>query len=103
MTLPKDAQLSSPPLTGKFQIRCPLSDGTFNNTQDISLDVNSYFLYNVIVAACPNFFEKITVTVGGMFSSPSDGMDIYIRMAGLNQDVPLFQPISSTKYPMQGN
>lgn len=104
VTLPKNVQLSVPPMSGSYRIQCVMPDGSSNVTGDIGMWNSTSFIDNAIVAACPFYREKLQVFEGyTAVQFPDDGRDIFVRFLGLNMEVPQFQLLSSPTDPLVGN
>lgn len=48
-----DLQLSSPPLTGSFWLKCYDTEGNWYSTQDISIGSNANWIRSILQADCP--------------------------------------------------
>lgn len=103
VTLPKNFQLSSTPLSGNFRIRCHMPDGTKNDTTDISSKSNTYSIALAINAACPLYRDKYELTDGPTQAGYEDGRDMMIRFVGYNFDIPQWEIINSPSNPLIGN
>jgi len=91
VTLPKNVQLSVPPMSGSYRIQCVMPDGFSNVTGDIGMWNSTSFINNAIVAACPFYRDKLQVFEGyTAVNYPDDGRDIFVRFLGLNMEVPQF-------------
>jgi hypothetical protein len=103
-SLPKNVQLSSPPITGSYRIKCFNPDGSQNTTVDIGMWNSSALINTAIINSCPFYRDKLQIFDGySHVVYPEDGRDIYIRFIGLNMDIPQFQVISSPDDPLIAN
>ena len=84
VTLPKNLQLSAPPMKGSFRFVCANPDGTSNTTADVDMYLSSYLMAQVITASCPYYREKFLLWDGPSFPYNQDGRDLLIRFVGLN-------------------
>lgn len=57
-----DIQLSSPPLTGSYWIKCYDTDGTWYSTQDIPIGSNANTVFNRLTTDCSFLKDKISVS-----------------------------------------
>ncbi len=104
ISLPADTQLSNPPMSGLFRIKCALDEaGTaWNQTQPIEQTTNwPGDLKNKIIQSCPMYRDKIEVYTGNSYYY-EDGRDTLIRFVGLNYDVPQFELVNDPINPLQG-
>jgi hypothetical protein len=104
--LPRELQLSNPPMKGSFKIKCALDkDGNVWNTTAAMDYAQTYenSIVDNIVKVCPNYRDKITVYFGNKYNYIEDGRDILIRFYGLNYDIPQFQILSDIDVPIEGN
>jgi len=103
-TLPKNVQLSDPPMTGSFRIKCFMPDGSEGITGDIGMWNSTSQINTAIETVCPYYREKLQFYESyALVNNPDDGRDIYIRFIGLNHEIPQFELVNSPNDPVQAN
>ena len=89
ITLPKNYQLSTPPLSGSFKIQCTNPDGTTNTTIDMLYSNYTSQITKQLISTCPYLREKFEIWDNwNAYGYYDDGRDIFFRFIGLNYDVP---------------
>lgn len=86
---PKDVQLSSEPLTGKFRITCPIEGNDKAQvpitTDDIKLNEHVRWIQQAIFRKCAGFYDRLEVWDNtAKFAYRSNGIGLYIRFVGVN-------------------
>lgn len=86
---PSDVQLSSPPLTGKFRITCPIvgNDVAIEPiaTDDIKLSEWTRWIQQAIFRKCAGLYDQVEVWENtSKFAYRQNGVGLYIRFIGKN-------------------
>ena len=85
VVLPKDKQLSDPPLDGKFFIECRDVDGKQYATKDISLWANTNDVLTRLAEDCGFLREKVSVQKGsGTYENPTMGVEFLFDFWGFD-------------------
>ena len=92
---------SSPPLSGKYKVKCVDKDGKVSMTGDIPFDSNSLYVSERIMKECTGLLEKLEPL--DPVDVPADGVKVRFRFKGLSEDPGQFEMVSSTVAPLQGN
>jgi len=99
---PDQVQLSSPPLNGKWRIKCIIDDeGNFQYTEDMRLDWGAWQIEARIQQDCIGFENKVKVErLHGNYWQ--NGIEFLIKFPGVNSDVGQFEAVSSVDDPITG-
>ena len=94
-------QSSSTPLSGKYAIKIPLSDGSIVTTEDISLDIYNGQITRYIYNVAPEYIGRLELKVSyKKYPTSKEGKELYYRIdqgASIN-----LQIASSTTSPLSG-
>lgn len=86
---PKDVQLSSEPMSGKFRITCPIEGNDVAPepiaTDEIKLHEWQRWIQQAIFRKCAGFYDKIEVWDNtAKFAYRENGIGLYLRFVGKN-------------------
>ena len=72
---------STPPLSGKFVIKIPLSDSTIVTTEEISLGTTNGHIMRFIYNIAPEYIGRIELkAVYSKYPSSKEGLELYYRI-----------------------
>ena len=98
---PDQVQLSSPPLNGKWRIKCIIDDaGNFQYTENMWLDYGADSVENRITKDCYGFENKVKVEK--LHETWQNGLKFLLKFTGVNSDVGQFEAVSSVDDPITG-
>jgi hypothetical protein len=98
--LPIAVQLSAPPLSGNYRIKCVAPDGTVSYSKDIGLSYSDNWVNNQMSNGCDKLYDLTEVTRGNDFSYAENGVSWILRFIGLNEDPGQFEIVSSEYTPL---
>jgi hypothetical protein len=83
--LEANVQVSSVPMTGKWQIKCVYDDNTFALTEPLNLDASVHTIQRHISEHCPKMRNRILVSsYSSQYTHHSVGKEFYIEFKGYN-------------------
>lgn len=98
-----DIQLSSPPLSGSYWLKCYDTDGTWYSTQDIPVGSNANFVYNRLVSDCSFLKDKISVSqITSDHPRIEMGVEFEVHFHGMTGALENFEMINSADDPIIG-
>lgn len=65
--IPSLVQVSAPPLSGKYRIKCVAPDGTMSYSNDISVSTSDNWVNNNIANGCDRIYDLTEVYYGNDF------------------------------------
>lgn len=100
---PSTAGQSSPPLSGKFKIKCIDADGFESFTEDMAYDRHALNINLNIMNQCSMMYDRSTGYESYTHGWKQNGIDVFIRFSGLNENPGQFELISSEADPLSGD
>jgi hypothetical protein len=100
--LPSAVQLSGPPLSGFYRIKCVSPDGKESYSWDIGYEYNDNWVNNQMNNGCDRIYDLTEITPGNDFEYPENGRSWLIRFIGLNADPGQFEIVQSETTPLVG-
>jgi hypothetical protein len=99
---PSQVQLSSKPLSGKYKIKCVDKDGFESFSSDIKYSTSENWIANEIMYNCDGLYDRIEVLNSYRQPYRQNGVDIFIRFLGVNEDPGQFEIMSADDEPLDG-
>lgn len=86
INLPDVVQLSNPPLSGNFRVKCVNLNDEVSFTNDIGVGSSAGTVKNRIMNDCHMMYDKIEVTDTWYSGYKANGMQFQIRFLGTNSN-----------------
>lgn len=104
VALPDTVQKSSPPVSGKFRIRCIDGNGYYSDTDDINYNENARWIQHAVERKCNKMYDKVEIwrdTVKCPYSE--NCIAFWMRYVGKNEKVGQASIISGVATVLGGN
>mmetsp|Transcript_41642 Transcript_41642/g.63589 ORF Transcript_41642/g.63589 Transcript_41642/m.63589 type:complete len:360 (+) Transcript_41642:870-1949(+) len=103
IALPDAVQLSSPPLSGKYKVKCIASDGTESISDSIAYNSGSNWVNEIVMRSCSKLYDKLEMYEANDYRYTKNGRSYFVRFIGLNDDPGQFEIIDDPDSPLTGN
>lgn len=104
LLLEANVQVSGPPMSGQWQIKCVYPDGAFKLTNPLNLDASSHTIQRHISEHCPFMRNRVLVhTFNSPYSHHTLGKEFYVDFMGYTEDPGQFEIVSSEENPLIGD
>ena len=99
-----NTQVSGPPMSGQWQIKCVYPDGAYELTKKLNLDSSDHTIQRHISEHCPLFRNRILVhSYSSPFPHHTLGREFYIDFSSYPGDPGQFEVISNEDNPLVGD
>lgn len=95
--------MSSPPLTGRYRIKCVnTTTNSVSYSEAISPGSSARWINEALLRNCTSLFEKTEVYLTGEITEGTIGASFYIKFTGVNSDPGQFEIVSDWGSPLVG-
>jgi hypothetical protein len=101
--LPSEVQLSSTPLSGSYSIKCVDSEAFESTSTDIPWHNWANWVTQKTMEGCDRFYDRIEMWETRENEYKENGVGLYVKFQGLNEDPGQFEIMSSDTDPLLGD